>query len=196
MGMERKEAVMQNVKMVLGVAAALLLGVAARADTSKVGAARDHEFLEKAAQGGLAEVKLGRLAIERGQSPAVKEFGRRMVADHTRVDHELRTLATKKGVTLPTRLDSHDQQTLDRLSKLPANEFDKAYLDAMLSDHETDVAAFQEQATSGTDSDIKSFASKTLPTLQAHEDMARQDLNKLGVDQSKEQMKNEAQPPR
>ncbi|MEH2205298.1 MAG: DUF4142 domain-containing protein [Nostoc sp.] len=128
----------------------------------------DKQFMTEAAQGGLAEVQLGQLASERGTSDAVKQYGQRMVQDHTLVNNQLKQLATQKGVTLPTTLDSKNKQVQQSLSRLPRARFDRQYLNHMLQDHEKDVSAFQTEAEQGQDSDVKTFAGQTLPILQDH----------------------------
>lgn len=136
-------------------------------------AAADSTFARKAAQGGMAEVKLGQLAQDHASSDAVKKFGQRMVDDHSKANDELKDIASKKGMTLPTDLDAKDQNTYDRLSKLNGAAFDRAYMADMVKDHRTDIAEFQREANGGNDPDLKSFASKTLPTLQQHLQMAQ-----------------------
>lgn len=139
----------------------------------------DQAFMNKAAQGGMAEVKLGNLAKEHAQSQAVKDFGQRMVDDHTKANDELKSLASKKNVTLPTDIDAKDQAVYDRLSKLNGAAFDKAYMRDMVSDHHTDVNEFHHEATSGKDPDVKTWAGKTLTTLQEHLKQAREDERKV-----------------
>ncbi|MEH2254055.1 DUF4142 domain-containing protein [Nostoc sp.] len=123
--------------------------------------------MTEAAQGGLAEVQLGQLASKRG-SNKVKQYGQRMVRDHTPVNNQLKKLAAKKGVKLSTSLDSTNKQVKDSLSKLSGATFDREYLNQMLQDHQKDVSAFQTEAQQGQDPDVKAFAAKTLPTLQEH----------------------------
>jgi putative membrane protein len=130
-------------------------------------------FLNKAAVGGMAEVQLGQVAEKNAKSPDVKLFGRRMIEDHSKANSELTRLATTKGVTPPSELDSKHKATLDRLSKLTGDQFDKAYMADMVTDHEEDVAEFQKEANSGGDPDVKAFAAKTLPTLQEHLKLAK-----------------------
>jgi len=134
---------------------------------------QDHEFVMDAAMGGLMEVELGRLAAQNGMSEAVKQFGQRMVDDHSKANQELMTLARSKGMTLPTALDEKHQKDVTKLSAMSGAEFDRAYSKMMLSDHNKDVKEFEKQSTKGGDADLKAFASKTLPTLQEHLQMAR-----------------------
>ena len=133
----------------------------------------DRKFVMEAAMGGMAEVELGRLASERGSSEAVKQFGQRMVDDHSRANSELTQLVSGKGVTLPTGLDAKHQALMTKMSALSGAAFDRAYAKEMVKDHNKDVALFQREAGQGTDADLKTFAQKTLPTLQEHLRMAR-----------------------
>ena len=133
----------------------------------------------KAAQGGMAEVSLGSLAAQQGSSADVKAFGNRMVNDHGKANDELKSLATNKGLSLPTELDAEHKATQDELSKKTAKAFDKAYIDDMVKDHEKDVAEFQKESTAAQDPDLKAWVSKTLPTLQDHLKMAKETKGKV-----------------
>ncbi|MEO8936089.1 MAG: DUF4142 domain-containing protein [Burkholderiaceae bacterium] len=128
----------------------------------------DRKFVENAAIGGMTEVKMGQLAQEKGTSQAVKDFGAKMVTDHTKANEELTKVAAAKGVTVPGTIDKPHQRDIDKLAKKSGADFDKAYVKDMVSDHKTDVSDFQKEAKSGKDSDIQAFAGKTLPTLQEH----------------------------
>jgi putative membrane protein len=132
----------------------------------------DQTFVTKAAQGGMAEVKLGTLATQKAASADVKAFGQQMVDDHSKANDELKQLASTKGITLPTDIDAKDQATYDRLSKLSGAEFDRAYMRDMVSDHRKDVSEFRHESQNGADSDVKAWAGKTLPTLEHHLQMA------------------------
>jgi putative membrane protein len=134
---------------------------------------QDHKFVMEAAMGGLMEVELGRIAAQQGATDAVKQFGQRMVDDHSKANTELMTLATSKGMTLPTELDEKHRAHVTKMSAISGAEFDRAYGKRMLSDHNKDVKEFEKQSTKGGDPDIKAFAAKTLPTLQEHLQMAR-----------------------
>lgn len=137
----------------------------------------DQTFVTKAAEGGLAEVELGKLAQQKGTTDEVKNFGQRMVTDHSKANDELKTIAQNKKITLPSDLGTHDKATRDRLAKLSGAAFDRAYMRTMLADHRKDVNEFKHESSMGKDADIKAFASKTLPTLEDHLKQA-QDANK------------------
>ncbi len=128
----------------------------------------DSEFAVMAASGGMMEVELGRLAQEKAASPAVKQFGEEMVMHHTKANEELKALAAKRNVTLPTTLGEEHQKHVDELSKLSGKAFDDEYIDLMVKDHEEDVKHFQEAAAEAKDTDMRAFAAKTLPILQKH----------------------------
>src|SRR5881275_924008 len=96
------------------------------------------KFATNAAQGGMAEVEFGRLATQRAGDASVREFGARMVADHSRANSELKSIAAQKGIHLPTDMNSEQRSEMDKLSKMSGPEFDKEYMSAMLEDHKTD----------------------------------------------------------
>ncbi len=128
----------------------------------------DKKFVRDAAQGGMAEVELGRLAAEKATSDDVKKFGQRMVDDHSKANDELKQIATSQGIDLPQDMSSKDKALKARLSKLSGASFDKAYMESMVKDHKTDVADFTKESGSGKNDAIKQFATSTLPTLKDH----------------------------
>lgn len=130
--------------------------------------ASDRQFIKKAAEGGMAEVQLGQLATEKASSPEVKQFGQRMVDDHTKANDQLKQVATQKGVTVPDKLSAKDQATKARLEKLSGKSFDRAYMKDMVTDHTKDVSEFRMESKNAKDPDVKNFASQTLPTLEDH----------------------------
>jgi putative membrane protein len=108
----------------------------------------DRKFAREAAQGGLAEVELGRLATQKGQSDQVKQFGQRMIDDHTKANDQLKSVAAKDNITVPTSIDAKDQALKDKLSGLSGAEFDRNYMRSMVKDHEKDISEFQKEANS------------------------------------------------
>lgn len=133
----------------------------------------DATFAMKAAQGGMAEVKLGQLATQNASNADVKMFGQRMVDDHSKANDQLKQLAAKQNITLPSDIDAKDQATYDRLSKLHGADFDRAYINDMVNDHKKDIAEFEKEANGGKDQSLKTFAQNTLPTLRDHLQMAQ-----------------------
>ncbi len=137
----------------------------------------DKKFVKEAALGGMTEVELGKLAAQKGESDGVKQFGQKMVDDHSKANDQLKEVATKDGMEIPSALDKKEQSRVDKLSKLSGPAFDKAYIKDQLKDHEHDVSEFQAEAQNGSDPKVKQFAASTLPTLQEHLSMVK-DLNK------------------
>jgi putative membrane protein len=126
---------------------------------------KDKSFMKEAAQGGMMEVEMGKLAQQKGKSADVKKIGSTMVADHTKANNELMGIAKKKGVDL--------SKEKAKMKKLNDANFDKEYIDAMVKDHEEDLAAFQAEAKNGSDADVKGFASKTSAVIQKHLNMVK-----------------------
>jgi putative membrane protein len=154
---------------------AALLAVAGFAGAQGVSDA-DREFMRTAAMGNLAEVELGNLAVQRAARPEVKDFGARMVKDHTAANADLTALARTKGVDLPTAPGPEHQAVRDRLSALRGADFDRAYMQEMVKDHTEDVAEFEKASRTASDQDVRAFAAAKLPTLREHLALAR-DIN-------------------
>ncbi|MCW3092327.1 MAG: hypothetical protein JWP81_3396 [Ferruginibacter sp.] len=131
------------------------------------------DFAVEAANGGMMEVDLGKYAQQNAMSDRVKNFGAMMVRDHSAANEELKTLSSSKNIALPMEVGSDAKKHMDDLMKKKGKDFDKAYMDMMLDDHKKDVKAFQKAANECKDADLKSFAGKTLPTLQTHLDSAK-----------------------
>ncbi len=150
--------------LVTGFAAIALCGV--QAALGETLSAQDKKFMEDTAKGGMREVHMGHLGVEKGMSQDVKAFSQRLINDHTKANEELAALAKQKGVTLPP--DDPKTAASMPIAKQSGADFDKAFVKDMVADHQKDIAAFEKEASSGGDPDLKSWASKTLPTLRAH----------------------------
>ena len=162
------------------LAGAVMLGMAA----APVFAA-DEAFVMKVAKGSMAEVELGKLAVEKASSGAVKQFGQRMVDDHSKANEELKALAQSKNISLSPEIGPDEKALRDRLMKLSGAAFDQAYMKAMVSDHVKDVNEFRIESKSGKDPDVKAWAAKTLPTLEEHLKMARDTSGAVGTSGNK-----------
>jgi putative membrane protein len=138
--------------------------------------AGDTKFVRDAGESGMAEVQLGQLGVQKATNADVKTFAQRMIDDHTQANTQLQQLASQKGVTLPTDLSMLHKHASTQLSKLSGAEFDRAFMDQMVMDHQKVVAEFDRVSKGGRDSDVKGFASTNLPTMQDHLRMA-QDLD-------------------
>ena len=137
---------------------------------------KDRTFVMQAGQLSMMEVELGRLAVKRGSSPSVKQYGQEMVEDHTRANQELMQLAMQKKVELPTEMSTQNTAMIDRLSGLSGTSFDTAYKQAMIDSHKQAIALFQAQSQQGQDPELKAWAAQKLPNLQAHLKMVNQML--------------------
>lgn len=136
--------------------------------------AADKQFITEAAQGGMAEVEMGRLAVKQASSETVRKYAQQMINDHTKANKQLMSLATKKGVTPPTTIGSEYETVRARLSKLSGKNFDQAYMkEAGITAHKLQADLYQRQAKQGQDPDLRAFAAKTLPIVQGHLQMAR-----------------------
>jgi len=130
-------------------------------------------FLPKAADGGMAEVQQGQLAQQKGSSQAVKDFGAMMVRDHSAANDKLKALATQRNVTLPDSISSKHKKMMDNFNKKSGKDFDKAYINEMVKDHQEDIKEFEKAADKVSDAEVKAFINNTLPTLKTHLDSAK-----------------------
>lgn len=181
----------QRIVMATLIVAAIIMGtsgknmttaqqnpIAARLTQNPV-SAPDRQFAIKAAQDNIAEIELGQLASQRALNSEVKQFGQRMVRDHTQASAELKELATQKGITLPQDIGEENRKMKANLSKLSGVAFDEAYINHMVAEHNQDVSLFGRQSRQGNDPDLKAWAAKTLPILQEHLQLARSLSQKL-----------------
>lgn len=132
-------------------------------------------FILDAAKGGLAEIKMGKLAAEKASDPKVREFGNKMVGDHQKANDELRQVANDRKVKWPDDLTDEQVATFKKLSQLSGPDFDREYVQTMVEDHQKDVDEFRQEEQRVQDPELKGFVSRTLPILQHHLQMA-QDL--------------------
>ncbi|WP_344851058.1 DUF4142 domain-containing protein [Pedobacter jeongneungensis] len=128
----------------------------------------DAKFTTKAAVGGMAEVELGKLALEKSSNAQVKEFATMMVKDHGMANAELMAIAKQKNITLPSTVDDEHKKKMDDLSKKTGADFDKAYVSAMVDGHKSTLKLMEDESKDGKDADLKAFATKTAPTVQSH----------------------------
>ncbi len=130
---------------------------------------RDAKFVEKAAVSGAFEVEAGRLAAQRGQTEAVRQFGQGMVADHDRANAELMQVARAKGIMPPEQdPNSRHARMIDQLMNVQPADFDKTFVKMMIKEHKKDAKLFRQEANKGKDADLQAFASRTLPALEHH----------------------------
>ena len=149
----------------------------AKEATTRVTEGKDALFVNKAAVGGMAEVKSAELAKSKASSAEVKSFAEHMIDDHTKVNAELEELAKKKGIEVPTELDNTHQANLDKLAGLSGDAFDKAYIEQQKAGHQAMLKLMQDEAKNGKDPDLKSFAAKTKSAVAEHHSK----IQKLGA---------------
>lgn len=139
----------------------------------------DKTFVTSAGMAGLAEVQYGNLALQKSENADVRAFAQRMVTDHGKSNAELAQLVTAKGLALPAELAGTHQQGYEHLEGLGGAEFDRAYMQHMVADHQAAVTLFQNASTSATDADIRGFATRALPVLQEHAQLAQTTAGKV-----------------
>jgi putative membrane protein len=130
----------------------------------------DAKFAVKAAAAGMTEVDLSKVALKQSTNAKIKDFANMMITDHTAAGDKLAALAKTKNITLPSAPDSSQTKAINNISKKTGADFDKAYVDQMVSDHKDAVSLFTNESKNAKDADIKAFATNTLPTLQKHLD--------------------------
>jgi putative membrane protein len=141
----------------------------------------DQKFVKNAAEGGMAEVKLGQLAAQKATNPDVKAFGQKMVDDHTNLSNQLMPVAQRMGITPPTQLDKKDQAEYDRLNALSGDAFDKAYVQAMVADHKKDLREFKYEASNTNNADLKQVVQQGAQVIQQHYQAVQKLASEVGA---------------
>ena len=177
-------------------------GGASRVDRS------DEKFVKDAAKSGQMEVHMGKIGVQKSQNPQVKQFAQKLIDDHGKANAELKQIATSKGITLPpeasdkvasttddptasdrTRVrdkdDAHEahaehKKSMKELESMSAAEFDRAYVKLAVKHHEKDVSEFEKASQKLTDTELRAFAAKTLPTLREHLQTAKSLQSQVG----------------
>jgi putative membrane protein len=168
--------------MLVGLALAIVAALAASpAIVAAQTATSDAQFIHAAAADNLAEMELGRLAMQRASTDAVKQYGQRIASDHSQAMQELTPIAAKNGVPIPRDLEPTDRALRDRLTSLSGAEFDRTYMNEMVRDHTKAVGDFQREAQTAQDPAVRAFAAKTLPVLQEHLRLAQDISSRLAM---------------
>lgn len=158
--------------LAIGICALGQYTLAAEADQAKASAS-EKAFMKKAADGGMTEVELGKLAADKGGSQEVKDFGEMMVKDHTKIGDNLKEVASKLDVTLPEKVGEKHQAKIDKLAKMSGAAFDKVYVNEMVMAHEKDIAAFEKAGKDAKNEDLKKFIDDSVPTMKEHLEMVK-----------------------
>jgi putative membrane protein len=171
---------MQKLAVLLAFMLVATFGVAqdttdtAQATPSVSGMDADALFITTAAQGDLYEITSSQLALEQGESQAVKDFAQMMIDDHTATTEQLTAIAGELGVTPPAEPNPMQQFMLVYLQGLQGAEFDTAYLRQQVVSHSAAVEAFTTVATGGVQNEsLVNFASQNLPVIEEHLSMAQ-----------------------
>ena len=142
---------------------------------------QDRIFLQKAAEGGTAEVQLGKLAVEKASAADVKAFGQKMVDDHTQLNNEMSPIAESKGVALPRKMTKAAQAEYDKLGTLSGEAFDKEYIAYMVKDHHEDLREFRMAAANTNDPDLKVALDRAAKVIREHMVMADKLAREKGI---------------
>jgi len=134
----------------------------------------DQDFVNAAAQAGIAEVEASKLALDKSKDEAVRKFAQRMVDDHTKANEKLKAIAQSKNLKVATWPSKKQQKKIDSLRKVSGGEFDERYAEFFgVPAHKEAINLFEREAKSGNDKDLRQFAQDTLPTLREHLQMAQ-----------------------
>jgi putative membrane protein len=141
----------------------------------------DKHFVSEALKGGQAEVQMGKLAEQQGNSSDVKSFGRRMVQDHTKMGEQMKGVAGEEGITPPTSPTILQQAEIKKLKGLSGDAFDQEYIKTMVKDHETDLNDFKKESQDGKSAKVKDAASQGASVISEHLTMIRQIAQAHGI---------------
>jgi len=136
--------------------------------------ATDRVFVKSALQGGMAEVQLGQLTLQKSNNDQVKQFAQRMIDDHTKLNEEMKPVAQQLGVVVPTEVSKKDRNVMNKLQALSGPAYDQAYIKDMVKDHKGDLSEFQAEASSGQDQTVKDAAAQGTKVIAQHLQMAQQ----------------------
>ena len=162
-------------------AAVLLCGQFGFSQNTTSASSADKKFVHSALEGGNAEVKLGQLAAQKGSSEDVKQFGQKMIDDHTKLGDQMKQIAQQQGINVPDGVPAKDKALEAKLNSLSGDAFDKAYIKAMVQDHKKDLSDFKKEASSGNDTSIKEAASQGAQVINEHLQMAQQMAQKHNI---------------
>lgn len=136
--------------------------------------ASDRMFVKKALQGGIAEVQLGQLTLQKSSNDQVKQFAQKMVDDHTKMGEQMKPVAQQLGVDVPTEPSKKDKAIMAKMQTLSGSAYDQAYIKDMVKDHKQDLSEFQMEASSGQDPAVKDAATQGSQIISQHLQMAQQ----------------------
>lgn len=174
---------MQHLNRTLIAAVAVFGALNCLAATTGKADHKESAFIKDAAQGGQAEVQMGQMAAQKAQNDQVKQFAQHLQQDHTQANQELTQIAQRLGVEVPAQPDRKDTRISEKLQDKSGAEFDKAFIEHALKDHEKDITKYEKALKEVQDPELKAFIQKSIPKLQQHLQMARTTGAAVGVDQ-------------
>jgi putative membrane protein len=139
----------------------------------------DQVFIRDAAAANDSEIRLGRLAVQKGSTDDVRKMGQMMIDDHQKLADRLLSISTREGISLPMNPTTEQQATYGRLSALSGADFDRAYMDQMKIDHQKAITLFQYESQYGSHPSLKNLATSTLPSLRHHQQMVTRPKTKM-----------------
>jgi len=148
-------------------------------------AAIDKIFLKKAMQGSLAEVQLGELTLQKSNNDQVKQFARKMIDDHTKLNEQMKPIAQQLSVEIPTEVSKKDKSLMSKMQGLSGPAYDQAYIKDTVKGHKEDLSSFQMEASRGHDPTVKDAALQGSKTISEHLQMAQQLAKDQNVDLAK-----------
>lgn len=128
----------------------------------------DHEFIAEAVRDGLTEVELGRLGAVQAFDERIRKLARSLMEEHEKANRELVRIAKQKRLAIPTEMDPERRSVIDDLKGLSDEEFQQAYVKALVKDHQRSISIFQQESQTGRDEEVRDFAGRLLPVLTGH----------------------------
>lgn len=150
-----------------------VLAIATAAALPAMAAMTDADFAREAAQGGMAEVQIGQLVQQKSSNPQVKQFGQMLMQDHQTANQQLMQIARQSNMQVPASPNSEQMAEMKKLQGLSGAQFDQQVAQYEVKDHQQDINVFEQEAQSGKDPALRSFAQQTIPVLQKHLKMAQ-----------------------
>jgi putative membrane protein len=154
-------------------------------DPTSTGVLEDKAFVRKALQGGMTEVQLGQLALQKSSNADVKQFAQKMIDDHTKLGDEMKQVGQQIGVKAPDSPSSKDKSAMAKMQALNGDDFDKAYIKDMVKDHQQDAKDFKQEAQTTTNTALKTVVVQGQQVIDEHLQMIQQIAQKNNVVASK-----------
>jgi len=148
--------------------------------TSKMDSEENQKFVKDVVGANMGEVKMAQLAQQKASNKEVKDLAKMLEKDHSAVLSELKSYASKHNIDVPMEEPQDAKDTYNDFTKKSGKEFDKDWCDLMEKKHKAGISKFEDLANdANSEAELKSFATKTLPTLRSHLDHVMQCKNKL-----------------